>query len=151
MSELMELWRKMPTKDRQWHLLTILNEATGEEKREYVRDMCWAIPDEDLRDFRLFLSDESTRREAEAQMMELTAKFRDRGMTKKPTPIDEATLAQVTAQHPQITTVYVWDPEVVWIDGEHVLDGKDLYRKQGPDAGDISDPRLWVHYPTPIN
>lgn len=151
MSELMELWRQLPKKDRQWHLVTILNEAEPSEKHQYVRDLVATIPASELRDYRLYLSDESTRREAEAQMMELTAKFRDRGMTKKPAPLDEATLAQVTAQHPQITTVCVWDPEVVWLDGEHVLDGADLYRKQGPDAGNVDDPRVWVHYPTPIN
>lgn len=150
MSELMGLWRKMPTKDRQWHLVTILNEAEPAEKRQYVRDLVATIPVNELIDYRLYLSDESNRREAETQMMKLTAKFRDRGMTKTPTPIDEATLATITAQHPTITTVYVWDPDVLWLDGEHVLDGGDLYRKQGPDAGDISDPRLWVHYPQPV-
>ena len=150
MTELMGLWRKMPPKDRRWHLLTILNEATGEEKRGYVRDMCWAIPDGDLRDFRLFLSDESTRREAAAQSATNYHKFREIGAFKAPTPVSGEQLAAIQATYPQVEQAYKWDSTVVWITGEHVYHDGVVYRKQGPDVGPLNDPKNWVAYVEPV-
>lgn len=146
----MPQWRALTPSEKRWHLLTILNEATGEEKRGYVRDVCWAIPDEELRDFRLFLSDESTRREAASQSAANYHKFRAIGAFKAPTPVTPDQLSAIQATYPQVEQAYKWDSTVVWIDGEHVCREGVVYRKQGPDVGPLNDPKNWVAYVEPV-